>query len=185
MRYRHGARSDALRIVFSNSGGFTVSVVDNGSNSRREEDIYRSVNDAFQETAMMAGAEKGNGPDSHIRDSVSPRIGTHDFGVGGHEVFENLRELSIKERGPADSIKSRAIAAAAICRKLGDTLHMTMVGGSIFPRYVANSNPSRRNRDGVFIREAIARSRGSRAPPPLFCTPTWNRTMTLQKTVGA
>ena len=55
--------------------------------------------------------------------------------ASGHEVFEALREAVTSEK-PADcGAHSWARAAASMCRKVDDTLHLTMVSGSIFSHY--------------------------------------------------
>ena len=91
--------------------------------------------------------------------------------VGARKVFPIPREISTGEQKLETDPTSRDINASAMCRKVGDCLHLVMVGGETFSRYVEymDGRPIVYN-GSVFIREAIARSkRRGGAPTPHPC----------------
>ena len=79
--------------------------------------------------------------------------------IAEYEVFAALRDSLSTHMETDSKTPSWARAAASMCRKIDDTLHLTMVSGSIFSHYVEYLAPSTFDRGGAFLRETIARSR--------------------------
>ena len=78
----------------------------------------------------------------------------------GREVFSILQDISAAERKLGMETTLWATKAAAICRQMGDALHLVMVGRSNFPHYVEYmADPLIADSGGVFIRDVNARSR--------------------------
>ena len=77
-----------------------------------------------------------------------------------HKVVPILREISTGDRKLETDPTAWAINAPAMCREVGDCLHLVMVGGGIFSHYVEYmaDRPIVDN-GSVFIREVIARSK--------------------------
>ena len=139
--------------------GLLTKMGDMGICSRSEDAVYCAVDDVYRRIAVTLSLGAVTRPNLWARDAPAP-CGDPVYRVADHEVFAALRDAVSTEKEAGIKTSSWARAAASMCRKIDDTLHLTMVSGSIFSHYVEYLSPNTTEREGAFLRETIARSRG-------------------------
>ena len=139
--------------------GLLTKMGDMGIRSREEDAVYCAVDDVYRRTAHTLS--RGWVTKANIRPIDAPAMrGDPVYGVADHEVFAALRGAVSSEKEASIETSSWARAAASMCRKIDDTLHLTMVSGSIFSHYVEYIYRNTADSESAFLRETIARSRG-------------------------
>ena len=124
---------------------------DTGATSRGEEDIYSASGDAYRRGSATLRQCRANFPYSAALpdDTPNPNL---DAPVQGREVSDSLRWNETGNREVDLKTSSWATAASVMCRKIADTLHLTMVSGSIFTPYVDYTKSSTSDRRGLYTR---------------------------------
>ena len=138
--------------------GLLMQMGDIGICSRKEDAFYCAAEEVYRRMAIMLSLGWLNCPNIWTRGGAAPSS-EPSCRVAERELFATLRDALSTDKEADSKTPSWARSTASMCRKIDDTLHMTMVIGSIFAHYVEYLAPSTSDRVSSFLREAIARSR--------------------------
>ena len=103
-----------------------------GDSSRRESDIYIAVGEVYRRETSTARQGKMRRLSKATHPDPTPEFRL-DAPVPDHEIFATLREKAAASKVVDLGGCSWQAAASVMCWKIDDTLHLTMVSGSIFP----------------------------------------------------